>query len=428
MSLTKTKPLYNLKEKTMQDDLITPPMLILNAETQNFATSASSYGYTVSTCFTDHIKDYKENQGFCPQCGKLKCVVFDNSVKRLDQGMNEKKLLALAGPIFIKAAQENYDSFEKFSKILIKNYEISGNTVDKNFISKMYRDDISINRGITTPTPQIPSQYRSPSEVNSINNIGNELRMCLHALNADSSQKGLRNNPEIVEHCKNKRFDLAAQAFSKNMDLSNRDLQIFDTFYAKQSRLGQIAIDVQEKKSSLQYISTAAEISFKTFGQRFNDLSVALLSNFRNANAVPFDQAMEMLARSQSHPHMKIAPEDIETIKKAVHAIDYKDIGDSMQKMSKGFGYAGKALQIESIYDKLLIGIETNNWKPLLLEFESMAAGAAAAFAIAFAYKLALGAFAVSGVGTVALVVSYLVAAAFFTPERMDKINNMIFN
>ncbi|KMN36192.1 hypothetical protein VI26_07875 [Chromobacterium sp. LK1] len=125
---------------------------------------------------------------------------------------------------------------------------------------------------------------------------------------------------------------------------------------------------------------------------------------------------------------MKIAPEDIETIRKAVHTIDYQDIGDSMQKMSKGFGYAGKALQIESIYDKILIGIETNNWKPLLLEFESMAAGAAAAFAIAFAYKLALGTFAVSGVGTVALVVSYLVAAAFFTPERMDKINNMIFN
>ncbi|WP_082150948.1 colicin-like pore-forming protein [Chromobacterium sp. LK1] len=412
----------------MQDDLITPPMLILNAEAASFGTSASSHGYTVSACFVDHIKDYKENQGICPECGKLKCVIFENSVKRLEQGMDEKKLLTLGGPTFIKVAKENYDSFEKFSKILIKNYEILGNTIDKNFISKMYRDDISINKKITTPTPQIPSQYRSPSEVNSINNIGNELRMCLHALNDDSSQKGLRSNPDIVEHCKNKRFDLAAQAFSKNMDLSDRDQQIFDTFYAKQSRLGQIAIDVQETKSSLQYISTATEVSFKAFGKRFNDLSIALRSNFRNANAVPFDQAMEMLAKLQSYPHMKIAPEDIETIRKAVHTIDYQDIGDSMQKMSKGFGYAGKALQIESIYDKILIGIETNNWKPLLLEFESMAAGAAAAFAIAFAYKLALGTFAVSGVGTVALVVSYLVAAAFFTPERMDKINNMIFN
>ena len=57
-----------------------------------------------------------------------------------------KKLLTLGEPTFIKVAKENYDSFEKFSKILIKNYEILGNTIDKNFISKMYRDDISINK------------------------------------------------------------------------------------------------------------------------------------------------------------------------------------------------------------------------------------------------------------------------------------------
>lgn len=411
----------------MQDDLITPPILILDSVDFGAAAPASSYGYTIPACFADYVRDYQDNQGVCPECGKVRCVIFSNAAKHLNQGRDERKLLALSGPNFPRIAKDNYDSFDQFSKLILKNYEINGNQITRGLISKVYRDDLAINRQLIDPTPNRASRQPPPQDINVTNKLEHDLRMCLHALNADNSSKGLKSNPDIATHCKNKRYDLAALAFSKQMDLSERDLKIFNTFYAAQSRIGQVSPDAQELKASLQYIATAGDITSRELGKHFNGISKILRSNIKNANAIPFDQAMKTLGKMQNYPQMKIAPHEIDAIKKAVRSIDYKDIGDRMQKMSKGFGYAGKALQIDSIHDKILSGIDTGDWKPLLLEFESMAASAAAAYALSFAYSLAAGAFALSGAGTIALIAAYVAAATYFTPERMDNINNVVF-
>lgn len=144
----------------MQDDLITPPILILDSVDFGAAAPASSYGYTIPACFADYVRDYQDNQGVCPECGKVRCVIFSNAAKHLNQGRDERKLLALSGPNFPRIAKDNYDSFDQFSKLILKNYEINGNQITRGLISKVYRDDLAINRQLIDPTPTVPRDNR----------------------------------------------------------------------------------------------------------------------------------------------------------------------------------------------------------------------------------------------------------------------------
>jgi hypothetical protein len=101
---------------------------------------------------------------------------------------------------------------------------------------------------------------------------------------------------------------------------------------------------------------------------------------------------------------------------------------DSVNRLAKGFGVTGKIVQANSVVEKAIIGFQDGNWKPLLLEFESIAAGAGAGMLVALIAPPVLAAFSFPPV--IAVVATGLLVAgvaALLDAKTVEKINDTVF-
>ncbi|MGU9850022.1 colicin-like pore-forming protein [Pseudomonas koreensis] len=100
--------------------------------------------------------------------------------------------------------------------------------------------------------------------------------------------------------------------------------------------------------------------------------------------------------------------------------------GDILKNYPLGNPMHGLTLAIESDY--LEIGFQEGNWKPLMLELESIAAGmgAGALLAVTAAYFFPALVNTVPGIVVVGLLIA--LAAAFLSADNVEKINTLILD
>lgn len=88
----------------------------------------------------------------------------------------------------------------------------------------------------------------------------------------------------------------------------------------------------------------------------------------------------------------------------AVRHIDTKALADNFQRLGKAFGVFGNVLTAEKLREKTVVGFETGNWQPLMLELEAMVLSG-------YATGIAMGVFS-SILLTIASVLSLPAASA----------------
>ncbi|MGT8856423.1 colicin-like pore-forming protein [Enterobacter sp. 186315] len=181
-------------------------------------------------------------------------------------------------------------------------------------------------------------------------------------------------------------------------------------------------------------ISDVGEKVSKTLGNKYNLVAKDIAGNikkFQGKNIRNFNDAMKSLNKLISNPNMKINQADKNALINAWKHVNASDMANKLGNLSKGFNIAGTVLKIEKVREKSIVGYETGNWGPLVLEVESwIVSGVAGSIALGLFSAIVGSALLSAGVsltivGIMGIIVAVIVSS-MIDDKLVDKINNEI--
>lgn len=124
--------------------------------------------------------------------------------------------------------------------------------------------------------------------------------------------------------------------------------------------------------------------------------------------------------------------QDAAAVEKALKALDASTFADNVRRLGKGFGVAGFSLQGYTLGERAITGFKTGEWKPFLLELQSIAAGtlatAAAGVLLASGLALVLAPGLAAGVGFVFTGVILALVSSFIDTQAMEAFNSLVYD
>lgn len=176
-------------------------------------------------------------------------------------------------------------------------------------------------------------------------------------------------------------------------------------------------------------ISTKLNIHFSNISKEIaNDIK-----NFQGKKIRKSSDAIKTLNKivNSSNPRMKLSNADRASTIKALKAFNINTFSNNFRNLGTSFKVADIALKSNVIIDKTIIGFETGNWSPLMLEVEAMAvSGIFSSTAIGIVGALITAYLAPSSLLasalTIAAVISFSILASFIDINLIEKINNYL--
>ncbi|MDN4977657.1 colicin-like pore-forming protein [Enterobacter hormaechei] len=182
-------------------------------------------------------------------------------------------------------------------------------------------------------------------------------------------------------------------------------------------------------------VSAGGGIS-KVLGDKYKNLANEIASNIKNFQGKTIrniDSAMVTLNKVLSNPKMKIKAGDKEALKNALAHLNAQDMAYKFGFLGKAFSYADIATKVDKLRKKTMEAIDTDNWKPVLLEVESwVLSGLATGFALSILASLAPIIASTVGLPVSAVIVlggiGIALAASLIDDKLADKINNWLIS
>jgi len=195
------------------------------------------------------------------------------------------------------------------------------------------------------------------------------------------------------------------------------------------------AIKVDEAALLLKTSDYIVDVGNKISGQlsdRYRVIAKELpgkVKNYQGKNIRSYNDAMKTLSRLNSNPSMRISPADKAVLINAWRQVNAQNMSINLANLSKVFTAAGWLLRVEKVREKSIVGYETGNWGPLILEVESwVLSGVVASVAMA-TLGIIVSMFAISSLFSstlimivVTLIISYL--ASLIDDSFAERINN----
>lgn len=189
--------------------------------------------------------------------------------------------------------------------------------------------------------------------------------------------------------------------------------------------------DALQKTSEL--IVDAGEKIGAYLGDKYKEVAreiAADIKNFQGKTIRSYNDAMASLNKIVSNPGMKINAGDRDALVNAWQHVNAQDMANKLSNLSKAFKVADTIIKIEKVREKSIVGYQTGNWGPLMLEVESwvlsgMAAGVAMALFSAIIGTFTLPALALTAINILGIMgIGYL--ASFIDASVAEKINNEV--
>lgn len=193
---------------------------------------------------------------------------------------------------------------------------------------------------------------------------------------------------------------------------------------AAEAEAKRIADEEAAYKNSVSFLAATNEQILGKYGANMSKVAQGLQTNISGKKIRSYSEALATFEKVNANPKIKLNAQDTQAVVDALNALDKATFADNVNRLGKAFGVVGKIVQADAICKKTIIGFKTGDWKPLGLEFESMAAGAvagAAAGAVLAAGLALLGAPVIITVPAVAIVMAFV--ASFLDSEKVDEIN-----
>ncbi|MFG6203403.1 colicin-like pore-forming protein [Pseudomonas retamae] len=188
------------------------------------------------------------------------------------------------------------------------------------------------------------------------------------------------------------------------------------------------ARQIDEHKRAVAFVADANKYIFEKYGANLHQVVMDLQKDIAGKKIRNYNEAMETFEKVRSNPHANLGPRDTRAIVEALNALDKATYMDNVNRLAKGFGVAGKMVQAHSVVDKTITGFKDGNWKPLMLELESIGVGMGAVAALAALVSMLNPGFAASAMGIIAVGLIIALIAALLDAKNVEKINNLILD
>lgn len=188
------------------------------------------------------------------------------------------------------------------------------------------------------------------------------------------------------------------------------------------------ARQIDEHKRAVAFVADANKYILEKYGANLHQVVMDLQKDISGKKIRSYTEAMQTFEKVRTNPNARLSPQDTRAVVDALNALDKATYTDSVNRLAKGFGVTGKIVQVHSVIEKTAIGFQEGNWKPLMLELESIAAGMGAGAllaVIAASFSPALLT-TVPGIVVVGLLIA--LAAAFLSADNVEKINTLILD
>lgn len=178
--------------------------------------------------------------------------------------------------------------------------------------------------------------------------------------------------------------------------------------------------------SSVTFVADANDKALQKYGAQLSGIAKELQANVAGKNVRSYKDAMATFEKVQNNPKAKLNAQDKQAVATALNAFDKATFADNVNRLGKAFGVVGKIVQAQSLYEKTVHGVLTDDWKPLMLELESVALGVGAGAIVAFVTAFFFAPFAASAAGVVTVAVLMAAVASYLDANKADEINNLI--
>lgn len=189
------------------------------------------------------------------------------------------------------------------------------------------------------------------------------------------------------------------------------------------------ARQIDEHKRAVAFVADANKYIFEKYGANLHHIVTDLQKDISGKKIRSYREAMQTFEKVRSNPNARLSVQDTRAVVTALNALDKATYMDNVNRLAKGFGITGKIVQAHSVIDKTVIGFREGNWKPLMLELESIAIGTGAGAGLA-ALLAIIGppGFTASAIGVISLGIIIATIASLLEAENIEKINSLIYN
>jgi hypothetical protein len=183
---------------------------------------------------------------------------------------------------------------------------------------------------------------------------------------------------------------------------------------------------IDDYKRAVAFVVDTNKYILEKYGANLHQVVMDLQKDISGKKIRSYAEAMQTFETVRTNPNARLSPQDTRAVVEALNALDKASYMDNVNRLAKGFGVTGKIVQGHSVVTKAAIGFQDGDWKPLMLELESIAAGMGAGALVATVVAFLPVAAATSAPVIVAAGLVIAVAAFFLDSTNVEKINAII--
>lgn len=136
------------------------------------------------------------------------------------------------------------------------------------------------------------------------------------------------------------------------------------------------------------------------------------------------EQALAAYNKYKGDLYKKFGAKDREAVALALESLNRKIYADNLIKFSKGLGLTSKLIDRGEVVMEIIKALRTDNWEPVFIKLEKLAAGKVAASAVAFAFAVLTA----TPIGIIGYAFLMVLTSTLIDEDLMRRANKILFN
>ncbi|ELK2379634.1 hypothetical protein RU030_004485 [Salmonella enterica] len=222
-------------------------------------------------------------------------------------------------------------------------------------------------------------------------------------------------------------------------DAMKKHKQLEDNIRALKGSLSELEKqkDINEKEvltKTSELITTMGDKVGEYLGVKYKTLAKEIayeIKNFQGKTIRSYGDAMASLNKILSNPGLKVYKGDKDALVNAWRQVNAQDMANKLGNMSRAFKVADLVMKVEKVREKSIVGCDTGDWGPLILEVESWVLSGIAYSVVLSIFSATLGTvllsfgLPVTAVGIMGIIIAGVISAVI-DDKFADEINNEI--
>ncbi|HAU2961131.1 TPA: hypothetical protein JC757_005084 [Salmonella enterica subsp. diarizonae] len=219
----------------------------------------------------------------------------------------------------------------------------------------------------------------------------------------------------------------------------NKHKQLEDNISALKGSLSELEKqkDSNEKEvltKTSELITTMGDKVGEYLGVKYKKLAKEIadeIKNFQGKTIRSYGDAMASLNKILSNPGLKVYKGDKDALVNAWRQVNAQDMANKLGNMSRAFKVVDLVMKVEKVREKSIVGCDTGDWGPLILEVESWVLSGIAYSVVLSIFSATLGiallsfGLPVTAVGIMGIIIAGVIGAVI-DDKFADEINNEI--